>query len=86
MEQPSAVDTTQNNTKSPLESRTVVVNVVALLGAIVAKFYPPVGDWLQQNSEAVIGLVSLLSIYGRQQADQQLDWKNMTVKGFGIKF
>lgn len=75
-----------NDTKSPLVSKTVQAAALGLVAAVVGHFYPPLGDWMKANHEQILGALSLLTIYGRSDADKALNWKDWTVKGFGLRF
>ncbi len=75
-----------SDSKSPLASKTVQAAAISLVAALVGHFYPPVGEWMKANNEQILGVLSMAVVYGRNDADRALDWKNWTVKGFGFKF
>lgn len=74
------------NSKSPLESKTVQVAILGLVTAIVSHFNPTIGEWVGSHQELILGALSAATVYGRSGADQKLNWRNWTIKGFGIKF
>lgn len=77
---------TPTDTKGPLVSKTVQAAALGLVGAVVGHFYPPLGDWMKANNEQILGVLSLLCIYGRSDADKTLNWRDWTINGVGFRF
>lgn len=72
--------------KSPLQSKTLALGVVVAAGGVIARFNPEVGEWVKTNADTVLLIVGTLVGFFRPSSTTGIDWKNWTVKGFGIKF
>lgn len=73
-------------TKSPLESRTVQVALMTVITALVGNHWPVVGDWLKAHQEEVLGGIAMATTWARSGGDRPLNWRDLTIKGFGIRF
>ncbi len=72
--------------KSPLVSRTVQVALLTVLTAIVSNRWPAAGDWIKAHNEEILTGIGALVVAGRNGADKPLNWRDWTIKGFGIRF
>ena len=68
--------------KGPLQSKSIVLGAIALVGGIVGKSNPDAGAWISDNADTLLALFGGLLMAFRSGSSKTIDWKNFTL---GIK-
>lgn len=73
-------------TKGPLQSKTLGLGIITLIGAGIAKQNPDFGAWVQGNAESILAVVGGLIVAFRPLSSKAINWKDLTIFGIGKKF
>ncbi len=73
-------------TKGPLQSKTLGLGAVALIGGLVAKKNPDFGKWISDNADTILTVFGGLVVAFRPLSSKSIDWKDLTLFGIGKKF
>lgn len=77
---------TGKESKGPLQSKTLGLGIVTLIGAGIAKQNPDFGQWVQDNAESILAVVGGLIVAFRPMSSKAINWRDMTIFGIGRKF